>query len=152
MNNCLRTNCLKNCRVAEICRASRLSSEGKVSKKRMIHFASNNGVIWLMSLKYTWTCKSNKKGYLSSDYYMSIKMRFLLEMKGYHTDMGGAICVLEAHRVITGKRKFAQTFMLQIRKEKSARHFWFFMSQKKIDRWDKLFVWMSVHDSLWNSQ
>ena len=79
-------------------------------------------------------------------------MRFLLEMKGYHTDMGGAICVLEAHRVITGKRKFAQTFMLQIRKEKSTRHFWFFMSQKKIDRWDKLFVWMSVHDSLWNSQ
>ena len=54
---------------------------------------------------------------------MSIKMRFLLEMKDYHTDMGGAICVLEAHWVITGKRKFAQTFMLQIRKVKSARHF-----------------------------
>ena len=64
-----------------------------------------------------------KRDIFPSDYYLSMKMRFLLEMKGYHTDMGGAICVLEAHRVITGKRKFAQTFMLQIRKEKSARHF-----------------------------
>ena len=54
---------------------------------------------------------------------MSMKMCFLLEMKSYYTDMGGAIRVLEARRVITGKRKFAQTFMLQIRKEKSARHF-----------------------------
>ena len=54
---------------------------------------------------------------------MSMKMCFLREMKSYYTDMGGAIRVLEARRVITGKRKFAQTFMLQIRKEKSARYF-----------------------------
>ena len=64
-----------------------------------------------------------KRDIFPSDYYMSMKMCFLLEMKGYYTDTGGAICVLEARRVITGKRKFPQTYMLQIRKEKSARHF-----------------------------
>ena len=73
-------------------------------------------------------------------------MCFLLEMKGYYTDMGGAICVLEARRVITGKRKFPQTYMLQIRKENSARQFWFFMSQTNIVLWVKLCVCMSVHD------
>lgn len=52
-----------------------------------------------------------------------MKMCFLLEMKGYYTDMGGAICVLGPRKISTGKRKFAQTFMLQIRKEKSASHF-----------------------------
>jgi len=31
-------------------------------------------------------------------------MSFLLEIKGYYTDMGGNICVLEARRVILGKR------------------------------------------------
>lgn len=84
----------------------------------MIHFASNNGVIMVSE-----PARVIKRDIFPSDYYMSMKMCFLPEMKGYYTDMGGAICVLEARRVITGKRKFPQTYMLQIRKENSARQF-----------------------------
>ena len=58
-------------------------------------------------------------------------MRFLLEMKGYHTDMGGAICVLEAHRVITGKKKICPNVHVTNQKGKIGAPFLIFYVTKK---------------------